>query len=262
MKDNRLEKEFDEYFKGVNIPDDITADAKKLVTPKRRVMPKFVKFASIAASIVLVFAVSLTVILNADFNKASSDSDPSAGPNDYNPPSSSSPDNEDMDGSGGSLDSDSSSGGAKFAFYTDSDLTQKDESAYSLSSLDSSLKFIENLALANNASVESCSAGYNRSDKLVLVRAKVNILSGLNRDETTVYVEFTDKHLIYEELAEYYEGKIRYYYGAQYYLTRTVAENGEPEFKLHILYNGVKYYFNVHSSDEYAYEKYLDLIVK
>ena len=34
MKDNRLENEFEEYFKGVNIPNDITADAKASMAVK------------------------------------------------------------------------------------------------------------------------------------------------------------------------------------------------------------------------------------
>ena len=266
MKDNRLEEEFDEYFKGVNISDDITADAKKFVTPKRKIMPKFVKFASIAASIVLVFAVSLTVILKTDFNNASPGNDSSVGDN-----SPSAPDNNlagngshggDSDSSANDGESSSSGDAVRFRFYSDSDLTQRDENAYSLSSIDSSLKLIENFAFADNASVESCTGGYNKDNKLVLVRAKINVLSGLNRDETTVFIEFTDKNLIYEELADYYEGNIRRYAGAEYYLTRTIAENGEPEFKLHILYKGVKYYFNVQSSDERAYEKYLQLVTR
>ena len=245
MKDNRLEKEFEEYFKGVNIPDDITADAKRYVKPRRSIMPKIVKFASIAASIVLVFAVALTVIFKSDFNKA--EQSDGAGS-----PSAGAPD----------LEGNSPSAGGAFEFYTDGDLTQMDVNAYSLSSLSSSLKFIENFALADNASVESCKAGYNTNDKLVLVKARVNISNGLNRDETTVFVEFTEENLVYGELADYYKGAIYYYNGAEYFLTATVAENGEPEFKLHILYKGVKYYFNVHSSDKKAYEKYLKLIIK
>ena len=249
MKDERLEKEFDEYFKGLNISDDITADAKKSVEVKRRTMPKFLKFASIAASIVLVFAVSLAVIFNSDFNKASFDGNSSS--NESNAPGGSAPDHEDP----------SCGDSGRFELYTDSDLVQSDISAYTLSSLDKSLKFIENFAVADNASVNTCKAGY-RDGKLALVKAEVNISSGLSRDETTVYVEFTDSNTVYSELAEYYDGYTYYYYGAQYYLTRTTAENGEPEFKLHILHRGVKYYFNVHSSDFRAYEKYLDLIVK
>lgn len=281
MKDDRLEKEFDEYFKGVNISDDITADAKKSVNAKRRTMPKYMKFLSIAASIVLVFAVSLAVILKTDFNKVT-DGDPSSGntadnnegnvsDNSGNGDSSTMPESPDAAPGTGSKPDDSEgdrpssfnppSGAVKYLFYTDDDLVQSDESAYSISSLDSSLKLIENFALAKNASVETCTAGY-MDGRLALVKAEVSIVSGLTRDETTVFVEFTDEKLVYDGLADYYDGQIYSYYGAQYYLTSTTGENGEPEFKLHILYNGVKYYFDVHSSDEKAYEKYLNLVTK
>ena len=150
MKDNRLEEEFDEYFKGVNIPDDITADAKKCVTPRRKVMPKFVKFASIAASFVLVFAVALTVIFKNDFKKGSSNGgDASVDNTRPDAPDSSAPGTPDSDDqfSGGS-EGNSSGGAVRFKLYTDSDLINRDENVYSLSSLDSSLKLIENFALA------------------------------------------------------------------------------------------------------------------
>ena len=241
MKDNRLEKEFDEYFKGVNTPDNITGDAKKLIKPKSNFLPRFVKFASVAASLVLVFAVALAIILNTDFKKSPSDGDS-------------------MDGQAPGQ-SDSSADVPRFDLYTDSDLVLTDENAYSISTLDKSLKFIENFALAGNASVGTCTAGY-RDGELAIVKAEISLMSGLNRDDTTVFIEFTDTNTVYGELAEYYDGTVHYYYGVNYYLTVTTGENGEPEFKLHILYKGVKYYFNVHSSDEAAYEKYLNLVLQ
>ena len=221
MKDERLEREFEEYFKGVKPPDNITGDAKKFVKPKQKFLPKFVKFASIAASFVLVFAVALTIVLKTNFNK---------------------------DGNG-------------FKTYTDADLTYTNANAYSVSSLDGSLKFIENFAFASNVGVEFCEAGY-RDGKLALAKAQIRVLDGLVRDETQIYVEFTDEKLIYKGLSEYYDGDKKDYRGAEYYLTVGTAENGEPQFKLHVNYEGVKYYFNVISSDENAYLKYLKLIIK
>ena len=246
MKDNDLEKQFDEYFKGVNISNDIVADAKKPVEHKRKAMPRIVRFASIAASIVLVFAVALTVILKTDFNKVAPGN--SVGDSGASGDSTGSPDVSEGDAS-------------LVSYYTDSDLEKSDANANSISKLNSSLKIIENFAMASNANVESCKAAY-KDDKLALVIAKVNILNGLNRDETTVFVEFTEKNTVYGELADYYEPSVRYFDGNEYYLTQTVGENGEPEFRLHISYGGVKYYFNVHSSDKYAYEKYLYMVTK
>ena len=230
MKDDMLEKEFEEYFKGVNTPNDITADAKKYVKPKNKILPKFVKFASIAASFVLVAAIALTIALRADFKKTEN-----------TPPDASAP--------------------SGFSFYTDGDLDTERANPYSLSSLDRALKFIETFAFADHASINNCEAGY-KENELALVKADVSIINGLYRDDTKVYVEFTDENLIYGELADYYDGKKGTYRGAQYYLTETTAENGELQFKLHVSYRGVKYYFDVHSSDKKAYEKYLNLIVK
>ena len=240
MKDENLQKEFEEYFKCVNISDDITADAKAQVKHKRSIMPKIVKFASIAASIVLVFAVTLTLIFSPNFKNTSPE--------------------DGMSNSGAAVpDASGGAGTPMFELYTDSDLTKYNQSAYSISSLNNSLRFIENIAYAQNATVETCTAGY-RSGKLALVTAEVSIVNGLKRDETTVFVEFTDEKLIYYELADYYNGKVYNYFGAQYFLTEKTAENGEPEFKLHILYYGVKYYFSVRSSDIKAYEKYLNMV--
>ena len=239
MKDERLEKEFGEYFEGVSAPDNIIGDAKNLVKRRRKALPKFVKFASIAASFVLVFAVALTVVLKSDFNKGDTTT-PSGPPQGVTP--SPVPD----DG---------------FKYYTDAELLTQSADAYSLSSLNKSLQFIENFAIASNASVNSCETSYS-DGKLTLAKANVSILSELSRDETEIYVEFTDKNLIYGGLENYYKGSKHTYRGAEYYLTQTTAENGEPNFKLHVYYRGVKYYFDVTSSDEKAYEKYLDLIVK
>ena len=45
MKDQRLEKEFEEYFKGINTPDDITEGAKKYVKPKNKFFHFFLPWA-------------------------------------------------------------------------------------------------------------------------------------------------------------------------------------------------------------------------
>ena len=240
MKDERLEKEFEEYFKGVNTPGNIIGDAKNLVRRRRNIWPKVVKFASIAASFVLVFAVALTIVLKSDFNKGGDSTTPSGPPQGVTP--SPVPDDD-------------------FKYYTDATLSTESTNAYSLSSLNESLRFIENFAIAANASVNYCEAAYT-DGKLTLARADVSLLNGFSRDETKIYVEFTDEKLIYSELADYYKGNKSYYRGAEYYLTQTTAENGEPNFKLHVSYGGVKYYFDVISSDLKAYEKYLKMIVK
>ncbi len=221
MKDDKLEKEFEEYFKGANTPNGITADAKKYVKPKTAFLPKFVKLASVAASFALVFAVAVAIVLKR--NVDSVPTEPQVG------------------------------------YYTDADLDLQKTSAYAVYDLHPSLAFIQNLAVSSNASVDGCTAGY-RDGKLTLVKADVNLLANLCRDETTVYVEFTDETAVYAELADYADGSKGSYGGINYYLTSGTAENGEPRYRLHAYYGGVKYYFDVRSTDRNAYEKYLRMI--
>ena len=258
MKDDKLQNEFEEYFKGVNISDEIVADAKKSVERKRSKMPKVVKFLSIAASIVLVFAVSLAVILKTDFDKVSDGSSGDAVGDSDTPPSDNDGDNdgdndEDNDGDD---DEDNDSSSPEFpdhsvVYYTDADLEKQTISTDSLSALDPSLKFIE-----ENSSGNSCTAGY-MDEELALIIAEI----GLENDKTSVFVEFTGKKLIYNELSDYYNGDKNYYNEVLYYLTQTTKQ-GVTESKLLVLYGGVKYYFGIASSDKDAYDKYLKLIVK
>lgn len=255
MKDDRLEKEFDEYFKGVSTTNDVTADAKKFVK-KRKVMPKFVKFASIAASFVLVFAVALTVILKSDFISSSKkgavgDNASAPGSSMGDSDASSKPGSPDYsDG-----DRDPSSGETEgFKYYTDADLEKRDASLDD-TALPSSLNFIKNF-VKSGGTVDNCIASY-LDGELTLFTAKLDmqiIDKGVYTHETDIFVEF-NKNLIYDELADYYNGQINYDNGTKYYLKK----NGE-ESKLVILYGGVKYYFNIRSDDENAYAKYLQWI--
>ena len=257
MKDDRLEKEFDEYFKGVSTTNDITADAKKFVKPRRKTMPKFVKFASIAASFVLVFAVALTVILKSDISSSKKGADMSSAPG------SSMGDSDDSHKPGSpdypDGDRDPSSGETEgFKYYTDADLEKRDTSLDD-TALPSSLNFIKNF-VKSGGTVDNCTASY-LDGELILFTAKLNIEVDMNMQvgkrythETDIFVEF-NKNLIYDELADYYDGEKNDDNGTKYYLTK----NGE-ESKLVILYGGVKYYFNIRSDDENAYAKYLQWI--
>lgn len=64
MKDEQLEKQFDEYFKGLEQPQNITADAKRQVKKGGRKGAKFVKFASVAACLLLVGTVTVFALRN------------------------------------------------------------------------------------------------------------------------------------------------------------------------------------------------------
>ena len=248
MKDNRLEKEFDEYFKGVNIRDDITADAKKSVQYKRKSLPGIAKYLSIAASIVLVFAVSLAVIFNTDFNKKAGNDGEMSGDNSSG---GSSGDDYEGDPDYGADDGDGDesgppSAGTSYLYYTDKDLENQTVGTVTLSSLNPALKFIE-----ETSTKETCTAGY-MDEELALIIAEIKLES----DEATVFVEFTEEKVVYSSLADYYDGEINYWNGVKYYLTEG------DESKLLILNGGVKYYFEIHSADKDAYKNYLNAIIK
>lgn len=226
MKDERLEKQFEGYFENVKVPSNINEDAKRYVKKKSTFMPAFIKFASIAASIVLVLTASLVIV----FNMRNA------------PPAVDSPNQ------------------AQVSTYQDSDLSFEKTDVYGISELDNSLKFIRTLAY-NGADVKGCSAGY-KDDGLAIVKADVSMMSGFSRYDAEIFVEFTDKNEVYSPLAAYGQGTKDSYKGVEYYLTRETAENGEPVNKLHFTYNGVKYYFYVTSSDENSYVKCLEMIIK
>ena len=216
MKDQRLEKEFEEYFKGANLPADITADAKKCIKAKSVGHGRFIGLISAAASVLIVCTAAVVIALNLN---------PSRG----------------------------------MRVYGDERLSFKAENAAYLTDLNGSLKIIEDFARADNAKINYCSSAYD-GDSLAFVTADVSSINGLTRHETSIYIEFADG--VYSPLEEYYSGTKAEYKNPQYYLTRGVAVNGEPVNKLYLSYGGVKYYFNVTSSDEDAYKKYLQLIVK
>ncbi|MDE6441440.1 MAG: hypothetical protein K2L12_01640 [Clostridia bacterium] len=252
MKDKRLEKEFDEYFKGVSTPDNITADAKKYVKQKNSFMPKFLKIASVMASCILVVTLSVIIVMNrptvtppsADNNPPATGlpSDPSA-PSDNDPPAEILP----PDYSSSTL------------YYYDENLTTADADAYALPG-NAHYKLIKKLANSKNASVYDCK-NYYFDDELVLFSARVEMLYSLTRYDAQVYIEFApDK--VYAPLKDYTDPEKKNYKGVEYYVSETVSANGEPQFKLCAVYKGAKYYFDIISSDRQAYIKYLEFVVK
>lgn len=237
MKDKRLEEQFKEYFKGVEIPElpnNIVADAKKSVKRRERILPRVAKIASVAASFALVFAVAIVILTKTDFSAM--------------PPA-----------NGG--DETGSSGKPVIRTYDDSALTApKQENAYALSAVDKKLKFIENFAYAANAEVKSAQTYYfAESGKLAHAKAEVTYISGVRYD-AEIYVEFAED--TYSPLVAYSDGISGTYGGLSYRLIKEVAENGEPANKLFVEKDGVKYYFNVQSSDENSYIKCIGLLLQ
>lgn len=234
MKDRKLQEKFDEYFKGVNPPENITADAKKYVKAKKPFMPRFLRFAAIAASVALVSVVTVLGLYYNSLPKGDGAAPPAA-------------------------DEPSSPDAPQITFYGDEDLQGKEYSAYELFNVHRSLKFLQDLNYNNYASVDGCTA-YTLDGALTLVKSDVSLLKNLNRYESRVYVEFVTNK-VYSPLADYGSGKAQHYKGTAYCVTQTFAQNGEPEFKLHFTRGGVKYYFDIISSDPSAYLPFLQLIL-
>ncbi len=228
MKDKKLEEQFNGYFEGVNTPDiSITEDAKKYVRKPSR-LPRLAKIASIAAGVVICVTATALISVNIA-NKSDGGSMP--------PPESSAP-------------------AIRNEYYGDGELVTVGVNAFNLSEINRSLKFIEKLSLASNAAVTADKSDFSNGD-LALVHAKASYVNGVRYD-ADIYVEFTEK--VYSPLSEFTKGEEGSYLGTKYLLTREISDNGEPVNKLFVERGGVKYYFNVQSSDYDSYLKCLQLL--
>ena len=235
MKDKRLEEQFKGYFEGVEIPElpnNIVADAKKSVKRRDTRLPRFAKIASIAASFVLFIAVGAVLIARADFSAML-------------------PEGGNQGGASGEPSTAST--------YAVSDLRFDEENAYTLSKVDKSLTFIENLAYRPNAEVTSFYTSHFADNKTAFSYAEVTLISGVRYD-AQIFVEYAEQ--TFEPLKDYADGTAGTYRGVSYRLTKETAENGEPVNKLYIERGGVKYYFTVQSSDENSYQKCIDLLLQ
>ena len=234
MKDKRLEEQFKGYFDGVEIPElpnNIVADAKKSVKRRDTRLPRFAKIASIAASFVLVFAVAAVLIARADFSVVQPDSPNQGG----------------------------AAGAPSASTYTASELRFDEENAYTLSKVDKSLTFIENLAYKSNAEVTGAYTSHFANEETAFAYAEVTLISGARYD-AQIFVEYTEQ--TFEPLKDYANYSAGTYRGVSYRLNNDeLADNGEPVNKLYIETNGVKYYFTVQSSDKNSYKKCIDLLL-
>ena len=224
MKDWELEKVFNGYFEGIDTPDNLTQDAKKHVKKRSAILPAFAKYASIAASFVAVVAVGAVLVSRANLFGAN---------NATRPP--------------------------ELLTYTDGQLTKNSANVYTLTEIDSSLKFIQDLALIKNASVNNVERAAFEDSATAHVYAEISLVTD-TRYDAEIYVEFTE--YTYAPLVEYTQGESGYYCGINYKLVCTTDENsGELVTMLYARKENIKYYFTVLSSDSDSYIKFLQMIL-
>lgn len=225
MADFNLNDEFDKYFKGVKLPENITADAKKVGKVKKSYSSTFAKFASIAASLILACVVGISLMIN------------------YLPKLN--------NGQGANM---------SITTYDDSSLRAANASVHTLSKINKSLKFIEDYSFKKGWGVSNANV-FAYEGKIALVSAYLTTRNNLSREETQVFVEFTQENFVYSQLADYKKGESKNYNGIEYYMTTFIGDNGEPTNRIYLYLNSVKYYFNIQSPNSNVHIKYLREII-
>lgn len=222
MDDKRLQTEFDEYFKGAQLPENITADAKAQVKQRKGQSLKwFFRLAPVAAAFAIIIAV--TIVFYGRFNA------PADGPEGAEPPA--------------------------YSYYSASSLTAENINPYE--SAPQGLEFIGNLIEKRNSSVEVCA--YYSDGELTLAQADVSLLQGGYRYDATIFVEYTDEYCCYEELQDYLSGETINRAGRSYILN-TDYDEGEKVYKVYFKNGNIKYYLYVMTAAENGYLKILDIL--
>lgn len=222
MDDKKLQNEFDEYFRGANLPSDITADAKAHVKPRNREIRKwFLRLAPVAAAIVLVVAISI-ILLNRDFSAGTTGGD----------------------------------SGTHYSYYNTAQLTDKSIDPYSAANI-KGLEFAEKLAFMGNSNINL--TAFYESENLILAKAEITLLHNGYRHDAVLYAEYTDEYYCYEELKDYLAGEENYYRSYNYLLTCDQIE-GEPVYMIYLYTGKVKYYLSVITSEKDGYKVYLDFL--
>ncbi len=226
MNDKRLQQEFDEYFKGAELPANLTADAKAEVKPRKKTgaLKWFLRLAPVAAMLVAVICVAV-----AFFPSLSS---------------------------GGTPDNQTPQGGG-YSYYSLAGLAESCADPYSPQT--DGLEFAKSLAVAHNADVSL--TAYSENGKIKIARADINLIHGAYRHDAVIYVEYTDENTCFEDLKEYLNGEERSYSG-QKYILNTGYDNGENIYKIYLNAGQVKYYVSVTTSEIRGYTYYLDLLAK
>lgn len=235
-KDDRLEREFDAYFDGVTPPDNATDSAKKLIEKKARTKKKVIRFIPAFATVAAACGIAVLAVNLSGRNSSTPNmpTNPDPPPTDLSP----APDNS-------------------FTFYTADALTASALDVYS-KDLPKGLDLVKKLELAKNSAVYDFCAYADADGSISLVRADVSALVDGYRHDTTVCVEYTPEHTVYEPLKAFYDGDKLTANSST--LISYAENNGEKVCNVLGYFNGVRYYISVESSDANAYKYYLPLI--
>ena len=231
MDNKRLQTEFDEYFKGADLPANITADAKAQVKPRRRDIRKwFLRLAPVAAAFVLIIAASVAFV-----NRFA--------PNDKG----------DANSSGGT---DKDEATSKYSYYSIDGLTNRRMDPYSSTTV-KGLEFTKELAYSANSNV-ALTVFYEK-ENIKLAKAEISLLHNSYRHDVVLYAEYTDEYECFEDLKGYLTGAERYYRG-QDYIYNENFDDGENVYMIYTYTGGIKYYLSVITSEPYGYLTYFDFL--
>lgn len=230
MDDKRLQTEFDEYFKGAELPANITADAKAQVKPRRRDIRKwFLRLAPVAAAFVLIIAASVA-FMNRFSPNGVGDSDS----------------NNDNKGDATS----------KYHYYSIDGLKGGRVDPYSSTTI-KGLEFAKELAFSANSDIEL--TVFYEKENIKLAKAEISLLHNGYRHDAVLYAEYTDEYECFEELEDYLTGKEQYYHGYSYIYNQKYDE-GENAYMIYMYTGEVKYYLSVMTSEPYGYLTYFDFL--
>lgn len=232
MKDEKkLQEEFDEYFGGVNLPDNMTADAKLHVKRRKNTGLIWLKrLAPIAAAAVLIVAFTVFFNLAPRANGGSDGFD--------------SPQNQ-------------GNTSPQYSFYTadklipeNMDITVADKIA--------GLKFTEKFIFKKNVSA-SVTAYSDAAGRLIFAEINVSLIYNGYRHDGVIIAEFTDRYVCLDDMKDYLEGSNRTYYDMEY-VYNGGEDKGEPVHRVFACKNDVKYYISVTTAQKSGYMLYVDWI--
>lgn len=225
MDDKRLQSEFDGYFKGANLPENMTADAKAQVKSRKRDIRKwFLRLAPVAAALVFIVAALIT-------NRFS----PSGG---------------DTGNAGNSGDNT-----PNYRYYSAAELTEKYVDPFTADI--KGLEFAKKLAFIPNSNINLTT--FYENENIMLAKAEISLLHNGYRHDAVMYVEYTDEYYCFEELKDYHTGSDQYYRGYKYVYSESYDE-GENVYMIYMRTGGVKYYFSVMTSEPFGYRIYFDFL--